>query len=94
MEMAPTVQVGDVVIAPQVRASHLVYVVHVEGGNDQLSYETRAEAVEQASAYARRRRVNAWYGDKLELGFVLLECFRDPPNGHDRSSKNDNVLTE
>jgi hypothetical protein len=77
MEMASSPEVGDVVVVPEVRASHLVYVVHAEGGSDQIAYETRAEAAEHATAYARHQQVSAWYGDGSELGFVPLGCFRD-----------------
>jgi hypothetical protein len=70
------VQAGDVVIAPEVRESHLVYVLRVEGGTDQLTYPTRRAATARAIAYARRVKVNAWYGDHAELGFVPLACFR------------------
>jgi hypothetical protein len=80
-----SVEAGDVVIAPEVRESHLVYVVRVEGGTDQLTYHTRREATAKAIAYARRLRVNAWYGDRSELGFVPLGCFRGAANNPKKS---------
>ena len=87
--MASTLEVGDAVIVPEVRASHLVYVVHAEGGSDQISYETRAEAAEHAIAYARHRGVSAWYGDRPELGFVLLGCFRERTGARECSATNE-----
>jgi hypothetical protein len=75
--MGSTLGVGDVVVVPEVRASHLVYVIHTEGASDQISYDSRADATEHAIAYARHQQVSAWYGDGSELGFVPLGCFRD-----------------
>jgi hypothetical protein len=87
--MASSPEVGDVVVVPEVRASHLVYVVHAEGGSDQIVYETRAEAAEHATAYARHQRVSAWYGDRPELGFVLLGCFRGRTGAREGSATNE-----
>jgi hypothetical protein len=58
MDMASTLEVGDVVVVPQVRASHLVFVVHAEGGSDQLSYESRAEA-QRTRSHTRDIEVSA-----------------------------------
>jgi hypothetical protein len=71
------VYAGDVIVAPEVRQSHLVYVVRVEGGSDQLAFSSRGEATANAVAYARRAGVNVWLGDGAELGFVRLGCFRE-----------------
>jgi hypothetical protein len=79
VDVGVMIETGDVVIAPEVRQSHLVYVLRIEGGADQITYRTRAEATARAIEYACRRRVNAWYGDHAELGFVLLGCFRRVP---------------
>jgi hypothetical protein len=87
--MASSPEVGDVVVVPEVRASHLVYVVHAEGGSDQIAYETRAEAAEHATAYARHQRVSAWYGDRPELGCVLLGCFHGRTGARDGSATNE-----
>ncbi len=67
---------GDVVIVPEVRQSHLVYVMHINGGGDQLAFQTRDAASARALTYAQREEVSAWYGDRRELGCVLLGCFR------------------
>ncbi len=67
---------GDVVIVPEVRQSHLVYVMHINGGGDQLTFQTRGTALTKALTYAKRVGVSAWYGDRRELGCVLLGCFR------------------
>jgi hypothetical protein len=89
MEMASSLEVGDVVVVPEVRASHLVYVVHAEGGSDQIAYGTRAKAPEHAIAYARHQRISAWYGDRPELGFVLLGCFHGRTEARDGSATNE-----
>jgi hypothetical protein len=89
MEMASTPEVGDVVVVPEARASHLVYVVHAEGGSDQIAYETRAEAAEHAIAYARHQSGSAWYGERPELGFVLLGCFRGRTGAREGSATNE-----
>ena len=86
METGSVLEVGDVVVVPQVRESHLVYVVHAEGGSDQLTYQTRNEATAHAIAHARQRRVNAWYGDRPELGLVLLGWFRERTGGCERAA--------
>jgi hypothetical protein len=70
-------EAGDIIVVPQVRESHLVYVVHVEGGTDQLKCRNRADAIAQALASARCAGVNAFYGEGPELGFVLLGHFRE-----------------
>lgn len=69
-------EAGDVIVVPEARQSQLVYVVHLGGEADQLTYHTRAEATARAVAYARSAGVNALYGDSAELGFVLLGRFR------------------
>jgi hypothetical protein len=84
--MGASVEAGDVVIAPEVRESHLVYVVRVEGSTDQLTYQTRKEATAKAIAFARRLSVNVWYGDHAELGFVPLGCFRGTAGNPTKSS--------
>lgn len=89
MDMASTLEVGDVIVVPEVRASHLVYVVHAEGGSDQITYESRVEATKHAIAYARHQRVSAWYGERPELGFVLLGCFRGRTGAREGSATNE-----
>lgn len=74
---------GDVVVIPEVRQSHLVYVMHINGGGDQIAYPTREAAVANAIAYARRTGVDAWYGERSEFGLVPLGSFR---SSHDRRS--------
>jgi hypothetical protein len=79
VDVGSSVDAGDVVIAPEVRDSHLVYVLRVEGGTDQLTYHTRTQATATAIEYARRQKVNVWYGDRAELGLVPLGWFRRAP---------------
>jgi len=77
--MGAVIDPGDVVVTPEVRESHLVYVVRTEGSSDRLVYQTRAEAIATAVAYGERAGVNAWYGDRTELGFVpLCRCRLSP----------------
>jgi hypothetical protein len=71
---------GDVVVVPEVRRSHLEYVMRINGGGDQIAFATRADATANALAFAQRARVTAWYGDRRELGLVLLGCFRTETN--------------
>ena len=75
---------GDVIVVPEVRESHLEYVMHINGGGDQIAYATRADATAKAVASAQRAGVNAWYGDRRELGLVPLGCFRMQPNRRKR----------
>ena len=75
--MSSALEPGDVVVTPEVRESHLVYAVRVDGSCDSVAYETRKEATAEALAYAQHAGVNAWYGDRAELGFVLLCLSRE-----------------
>jgi hypothetical protein len=70
--MSSVIDTGDVVVSPEVRQTHLVNVVRVDGSREQGVYETRAEATAEALEYARQAGVDAWYGDRAELGFVAL----------------------
>jgi hypothetical protein len=85
-------EAGDVVVKPEIRESHLVYVLGVEGGIDQISCATRSDATARALAFARRAGVNAWYGDRPEFGLVLLGRFLDgapleQPHEHSGASR-------
>lgn len=79
MRVTDVSQHGDVVVIPEVRRSHLVYVMHINGGGDQIAYPTRDEAVANAIDYARQTGVDAWYGERSEFGLVPLGTFRTSP---------------
>jgi hypothetical protein len=75
MATQATPEAGDVVVRQERRDGQSVFILRTAHGADQFLVRSHAEAVAQATAFAKRERVRLWFtnGDS-EL--TLIENFR------------------
>ena len=65
----------DIVVRKKSGNPSIVYLIGTIARPDQFPLRTRAEAVSQAVAFAKRRHVRAWFNS--DDTFVLLGTFRE-----------------
>lgn len=66
---------GDVIVRQDVCDGVRRFVLHVVPGPDQVAIGTREDAIQEATAFARRQGVRVWLADS-DLGFTLVDDFR------------------
>ena len=66
---------GDIVVREEHRNRTLIYVLHTAPGADQYMVRSRADAIAQGVAFAKRQHVRAWLTDE-GYEFVLLGDYR------------------
>ncbi len=73
--MRSTPEDGDVVVHRDKRDGTPVYVLNTAPGPDQLVFQSRDDAVRQATVAAKHRRVRVWLAEGT-VEFRLLQDFR------------------